>query len=95
MKVQIVELLKNETDEIADFKIKFQWVELIAYSSVLVCLPVTFIGISHIDHSSAYELVRRIVGLISVTVVEVWNVYLMGQISDLITEVINEFLVIL
>jgi len=46
------------------------------------------------DHSSIYFLLKSTVGIISVTVLEIWNYHLMGQIAEFIVEVINDFLVI-
>ena len=75
MNAQIVNSLQNEIDETPAFKMNSLWVQIIAFMTVLVCLFVTFFGISLIDYSSVYIFMRGTVELISMTVLEVWNYY--------------------
>lgn len=47
-----------------------------------------------LDDNSVLTLYRKVVGMIGMAVLEILNNHLMGQIANIITEIINEFLVI-
>jgi len=90
MNTQIVNPLLDLVYKIAAFKMNPLWVLTIACITILLCIN----GVFFMDHSSIYFLLKSTFGIISVTVLEIWNYHLMGQIAEFIVEVINDFLVI-